>query len=547
MFADYPVGLPQRAASTDRWAGFVAVRSGGLVALLGIRLSWLSAYPLNSDEPQHAHVAWSIAQGAIPYRDVFDNHGPLFSTMYSVLLSALGERPDILWCLRLAVVPWYALVLVATWFIARRLHSRGVADATTLLVGLFPIVFIKSGEFRTDDVWAALWLSGTSIAVLARERPWRWLSSGLMFGAALSVSQKTLPLAAIAIAVATAIWAVPWRANGRVASTNALALLAGVVVVPGAFVLWLVSHHDTAPAWYDIVAYNLAPTGVSGHPWHLVGYLLVALGALACTAWRARQANATARWRAFLGVHALLFMLMIWIAWPLPTEQDFLPVIPMAVLSLVGLVDRATVVPAKGRVALVSVVALAEGALVIRHAPPWHDALAGFQSQMRVVLACTTPADTLMDAKSGSIFRRRPYYPVIESLARQRFQSGRLPDDIAAALVANHTMTALDDRYPPAAQAFIERHYRPGTAGVRMAGLSLVPSAGRQRFDLDLAGDYVVTDGRREVPVSIDGQRPGTSWSLGVGPHTLDAMTDPPRMLLWRQAWECGWRPDIVR
>lgn len=523
------------------------MRVGGLITLLGIRFSWLSAYPLNSDEPQHAHVAWSIAQGAMPYRDVFDNHGPLFSAMYSTLLAVLGERPDILWCLRLAVMPWYVLVLAATWFIARRLYSRGVADATAILVGLFPIVFIKLGEFRTDDLWAALWLSGTAIAVFAQGRPWHWLSSGLMFGAALSVSQKTLPLAAIAISAATAIWAVPWWANRRVASTHAIALIVGAFVVPGAFVLWLVSHHDTAPAWYDIVAYNLAPTGDSGHPWHLFGYLLLAIGILAATAWRVRRADATDRWRAFLGAHALLFMLMIWFAWPLPTEQDFLPVIPMAVLSLVGLVDRTGVVSSKGGLALVSIVAMAELSLVIKHAPPWRDALASVQSQLRVVLACTTPADTLMDAKSGSIFRRRPYSPVIESLARQRFESGRMPDDIAASLVANHTMTAIDGRYPQAAQAFIEQNYRPGTAGVRMAGLPLVSSAGRQRFDLALAGDYIVTDGRRQLSVSIDGQPLDTSWSLGAGPHMLGTTTDRPLMLIWNQAWECGWRPNVVQ
>ena len=41
-----------------------------MALLLVMRVLWLAAYPLDSDEPQHAHVAWSLAQGLLPYRDV---------------------------------------------------------------------------------------------------------------------------------------------------------------------------------------------------------------------------------------------------------------------------------------------------------------------------------------------------------------------------------------------------------------------------------------------------------------------------------------------
>lgn len=524
-------------------SGRSVMRWGGVLFLLGLRLLWLSAYPLNSDEPQHAHVAWSLAQGAMAYRDVFDNHGPLFSTMYAALLQVVGERPDILWWLRLAVVPWYLLALVATWSIARRLHPRGVADATVLLVGLFPIVFLKSGEFRTDDAWAALWLSGLAVAVLVRGRASGWFCSGLLFGAALSVSQKTLPLAIVALASAAAIWLPSWWQHRRLASVNAFALLAGALVIPGAFVLWLVLQHDAAPAWYDIVAYNMAPTGHAEPHWRLVGYLVLAMAMIGGTIVHARRVDALARWRVFFAVHALLFMLLIWFVWPLPTEQDFLPVVPTAMLCVVGFVARSSVLPPRGTVVFVAVIAAAELSLLIVHAPPWRNTLAADEAQLRVVLDCTISSDTLMDAKSGDIFRRRPYYLVIESLARERFESGRLPDDIAGWLVANHTMAAIDGRYPPAAQAFIARNYRLGTAGVRMAGLVLPATSSRQRFTLALAGDYVVTDGQREVPVSIDAKPDSTArWLLAAGPHTLDA-TGKPLLIVWRQAWDCGWRP----
>lgn len=152
---DYLVGFPERVTRAHRSTACVAMRVGGLVVLLGIRFYWLPACPLNSDEPQHAHVAWSIAQGAMPYRGVLDNHGPLFSAMYWALLCMLGERPDILWWLRLAVVPWYLLALVATWIIARWLHSRGVADATAVLVGAVCFDVKDSVEARLGRRWTS--------------------------------------------------------------------------------------------------------------------------------------------------------------------------------------------------------------------------------------------------------------------------------------------------------------------------------------------------------------------------------------------------------
>ncbi len=65
-----------------------------LLFLLVLRLAWLNAYTLNSDEAQHAHVAWAWTQGLLTYRAVFDNHGPLFGWLHSPLLKWLDNRPD---------------------------------------------------------------------------------------------------------------------------------------------------------------------------------------------------------------------------------------------------------------------------------------------------------------------------------------------------------------------------------------------------------------------------------------------------------------------
>jgi hypothetical protein len=68
------------------------------LATLVLRVVVLWRFRVNSDEPQHLHVVWAWTQGLLPYRDVFDNHMPLFHVLSIPAFLALGERPDaVLW------------------------------------------------------------------------------------------------------------------------------------------------------------------------------------------------------------------------------------------------------------------------------------------------------------------------------------------------------------------------------------------------------------------------------------------------------------------
>src|SRR6185312_17228889 len=71
-------------------------------ALLVLRVVYAWALHVNSDEPQHLHVVWAWTQGLLPYRDVFDNHAPLFQLICAPLLALLGERADLVALMRLA-------------------------------------------------------------------------------------------------------------------------------------------------------------------------------------------------------------------------------------------------------------------------------------------------------------------------------------------------------------------------------------------------------------------------------------------------------------
>src|SRR5438093_9074504 len=112
-------------------------------------------YRFDSDESQHLHVTWGWTAGLLQYRDVFDNHAPLFHILTAPILAALGERDDILLYMRAPMLLPFAVVVATTYILGRRLYSPAVGAWSALLLSLLPPFFLKSLEFRTDNLWNA--------------------------------------------------------------------------------------------------------------------------------------------------------------------------------------------------------------------------------------------------------------------------------------------------------------------------------------------------------------------------------------------------------
>lgn len=520
-----------------------------LALLAALRLAWLNAYPLNSDEAQHAHVAWAWTQGLRLYRDVFDNHGPLFSGLHAWVLRLIGERADALSWLRLSMQSWYALALFAVWRMGRRLYTPNIAFYAMLIVALVPRFFLVSGQFRTDDMWMALWLAALAVVTGAPPRVWRWFAAGVLAGAALSVSQKTLVLLCLALlaAIVVSLARPPGR---RVSSWRSVASgIVGLLLVPAVFAAWLAWRGDLGPAWYALVGYNVGGASKADALPKLAVFLALS-GICVWLAFRhvRRVAREVFDWPVFLALQAGLFLFLVWFVWPLITAQDFLPAIPPLVLVLCGAIARLPWLreSALRRRALAKAVIGVECIALVMTAPPWLDRLAHQRQELAAVLRYTDPGETVMDPKGDAIFRPRPFFPVIESMAMLRLRSGRMADTIAQALVQHRTMLVIRRRLPPVSDTFVATHYLPAVGDVWMAGVYLPPGHGTRSVDLALPGDYVLTDGRERLRASIDGGAVSDSWNLGVGIHRIDAANDRAWLLVWRQAWERGWRPAAV-
>ena len=126
--------------------------------MIVLKLLNMTHYRFDSDESQHMHVIWAWARGFVQYRDVFDNHMPAFPDHVRAdfrsdwrsgdhsLLDALHLVADVLveaWC---------------TYRIGELLFSRRTGIWAVILAGLYTTYHFISFEFRTDNLWAPLWL-----------------------------------------------------------------------------------------------------------------------------------------------------------------------------------------------------------------------------------------------------------------------------------------------------------------------------------------------------------------------------------------------------
>src|SRR6266704_4380586 len=160
-------------------------------------------YRFDSDESQHLHVTWGWTAGLLQYRDVFDNHAPLFHMLTAPLLALVGERPTVLFYMRLPMLVLWAVVLASTFVIARRLYDTRVAAWSTLLLAVLPVFFLRSLEYRTDNLWNALWMLAV-VALMSK----RFLAAGLLLGLATATSMKT-PLLIVTLGIAYVILSRP--------------------------------------------------------------------------------------------------------------------------------------------------------------------------------------------------------------------------------------------------------------------------------------------------------------------------------------------------
>src|SRR6266704_2024450 len=234
-----------------------------LIALILLRVITIMHYRFGSDESQHLHVIWGWARGFVQYRDLADNHIPLFQILCAPIYKLIGDRGTILYWMRIILQPLYIIAFWCTYRIGSLLFSRRVGVWAAILVGLSYDYVFCSVEFRTDNLWAPLWL----------------LCLSVLLGGALTMRRALISGSMTLIFVGRERLGIGW---GQILGALT-AFFATALIVPATIMAAFALYGIWPQFRYWVFDHNVVP-GLSNHPawWVIifaVGFPLVALGA----------------------------------------------------------------------------------------------------------------------------------------------------------------------------------------------------------------------------------------------------------------------------
>ena len=560
--------MSEQSSRNERIAAYAV-----LFLTLLLRVVYIFRYRFDSDEPQHLHVVWGWAHGLLQYRDVFDNHAPLFHLLCVPLYKMFGDNLRVLFAMRLAMLPLFIIALWCVFLIGREIYSSRVGLWAAVFTGLFPLFFLCSVEFRTDNLWTVFWLLAVAVLIKRNLNAAKCFGAGLLLGAAMGVSMKTtLLLVSLGAGALATIVLSPGRYISEVAfkrlCTYAVSLLAGLCAVPVTLLLFFYSIGDLGPLFYGTVTHNIFPGLGLWHKFYV--RILIFPVSLAILYWFARIIGKNTAYegqrsrRIFIYFIGGIYFSALKAFWPVLEWQHYLPFYPLLFIFLTPVVlqlvtPRIFPQPVAEQVrhlpgwAFPAFVLFLEVSFIFGNGEgaPWHDGTRSQIQLLRDVLHLTEPGDFVADLKGEMIFRQRSPYYILEKITRARIKHGLLADDIPERLIATRTcVAALDSngKFPSRAGAFIRDNYIP-VGILRVAGKLLQPDAEKNSsilFDVQLPASYVVINKNGHVSGQLDGTPYTGARFLQAGHHELH-LSAPYHgcALLWERAYERGYSPFI--
>ncbi|MFL6248134.1 MAG: ArnT family glycosyltransferase [Thermoanaerobaculia bacterium] len=507
-------------------------------ATVAIRAAFIFAQKIDSDEPQHLHIAWAWTRGLVQYRDVFDNHLPLLHILFAPVIALMPESSTTFLLMRLAIAPIAIACSLMLYFFARPHFGERTAIVAALLFSVMPPWLATSVEFRNDTLWIFFWLAG--LALLSRAKI-HW--AGVAFALSLLASIKAVPLLlAHGLALATqgqivipSVSRGTWR-KGRhdapvdshpTAQVPRLTLgmtiqFAAAAAVPVFLTIsWMYAAGAFDEMLYSTLFFNAAaPVAPARRISGVVGFAIVAA---VMSTHRRTQMNA----QTHLGYFAIWYVALLLAFWPILTPRDFLPLVPIAALMI------AAKVPPRNAVVAALIVAAALASYIDERL--WRPREHVREDFVDEVVRLTGPDDFVFDLKGDAVFRQRAATYVYEDVGRALTAKGKIPDRGPEDIVASQCCAAIRDstHLPPRTRAFLNAHF-VGDGLLRVCGTEVRGTS----FEIAVPQTYAVV-ARDPARVAIDGIPYRGPRALAAGRHTLSSGgNEQVRVIWWRAAKE---------
>jgi hypothetical protein len=530
------------------------------VGIILLKLICAVNYRIDSDESQHLHVVWSWTQGMLPYRDVFDNHSPLFQLLVAPLFYFLGERPDILIPMRVAMIP---LFIVSLWLVRKigtTVFGPRIGLWAAVFTACFPPFFLTSTEFRPDNLWTVVWLLIVSVIIGSPRKPKTAFLVGLLLGIGFCVSMKSvLMLFSIACALCTA-WTFcgmreaffDWKNFG----TCCLCACIGLIPAPAIAALYFVLHGSASELYQCVVSHNVLPGKltiinlvVDGLRWLSIVSAPVFISVVIYRRTGLHDRKESGGW-LFIHFVTVYYFATLKSFWQFLTAEDFLPFYPLLMVILTGALF-AGMDYLKSRVASIGgflpiVLATASVVFLLIISSPFENQTKEKLGIVADTLRLTTSDDFVMDSKGETIFRRRASRLVFEEITGLRLKRALMQDDIVDRLIATGAPVASLLRMPSEASKFIRRNYVPIAFRLRVLGqfLQFENEADEFNFDIVIPADYSILAENGTVAGTLNDE----AW---IGPRVLNAghycfrrTSGEGRLaLIWTRAVQNGYTP----
>jgi hypothetical protein len=570
-----PITNSSRKSVTRRAADYFGmsdpaefIAAAGLFALLSIfKIIYILHYRFDNDEPQHLHVIWAWAHGLVQYRDVFDNHMPLFQLVFAPIFPLVDERATALFWMRLLLLPMSFVAAWCTYRIGTELFSRRAGIWAVVLTGCYASYYFASLEFRADNLWAPFWLLSVTVLLQGRFSVNRGLVAGLLLGFCFGISMKSALLlfslflgACIALLLAGRLkLGISW---GEIALST-VAFLGAMLAIPAVIAVFFAANGVWRQFCYGVFEHNLfEPLEPKPHSGLWIAISLIALPLViyvACKIVRASRDPFMAFSRSLLLLFCSIYFLVLKGFWPLITRQDFLPYDPLAfvfgsaaLLAIsnwlmsskisLGCFVRYVPVPV--------LVAATELLLAFTFHPFWIDRAKPQTDLLRAVLALTKRSDYVFDCKGETVFRQRCFRPILESITRKRIQRGMMVDDAPLRCVETRTCAAatlLIENLSSTTRQFVEHNYLPVTDNLRVAGTILghsLEDPRRSDFEVAIPASYKIIARDGNVSGALDGRSYDGAQFLAAGHHSFEStVTSAELVLLWAQAVDRHFTP----